>query len=66
MKEYYTLTGAADWPMFAFMFSVLVALIGVMWIDLRGKFKEKSDDCRDCRSAIWAAIDRRKEPREVS
>lgn len=43
----YTLTGAADWPLLAFLCVIIFALIGLMWRDLRSLIqgnKTESDD----------------------
>lgn len=40
----YTLTGASDWPILMAVGGVLVALIGLMWSDLRSSIKEYRTD----------------------
>lgn len=48
----YTLTGAADWPMLMALGAMISALIGAMWIDLRGQSKENKDEHR----SLWRAM----------
>lgn len=36
----YTLTGAADWPILAFMLVIFIGVIGWMWRDLKATIKD--------------------------
>lgn len=60
------ITGAADWPMFRFMMSLLIGLLSVFWValvgllvfihqDLKKQFterrKEAYDSCNRCSNA---------------
>lgn len=57
----FTITGAADWPMFAFLFAIIAGLIAFMWLDLRGQLKGEKIACDGCKRDIWTAIDRRRD-----
>lgn len=48
----YTLTGAADWPMLMALGAMISALIGAMWIDLRGNNKDNKDE----HGKLWKAM----------
>jgi hypothetical protein len=52
-QEIYTITKAADWGMFVFMYGLVVGLIAVlsaiivfMWVDLRKSIKEDRKESR--------------------
>lgn len=47
----YTLTGAQDWPMLVVMAGMVIALIGLMWADLRSKLTANDQD----HAKLWRA-----------
>jgi len=55
-NKQYTISGAADWPMLIAIGSVLLTVIGFMWIDLRGKLTEGRTDTRKELDTIWQAM----------
>lgn len=63
----YTITGSSDWPMLCAIGAILGALVGFMWLDLRGSMREnrqeRQKDISDLRQEmktedqkIWTAI----------
>jgi len=56
VNKQYTISGAADWPMLIAIGSLLIAVIGFMWIDLRSKLDAGRNDTRKEFDAIWQAM----------
>ena len=52
----YTLTGAADWPLLAFLCVVIFALIGLMWRDLRALIQSNKTSNEKETDKIWKAL----------
>lgn len=52
----YTITGAADWPIAAFIVAGMAALIVMMWRDLKSAVKDNKSENKSEFDKLWAAI----------
>lgn len=54
-SKQYTITGAADWPVLLVLGGLLAGVLGAMWHDLRGQFKEHKQDNEKDLDILWEA-----------
>ena len=47
VRQQYTLTGAADWPILIVIGGILISLAAFMWVDLKSTIREHRGELRE-------------------
>jgi hypothetical protein len=55
-ERQFTITGAADWPILAWMCMGFGAMLGLMWIDLRSDRNERKEENEKEHDKLWHAL----------